>query len=55
MPLEVQPTVQLSDVIRFPANGNAVGPHGAYVELLQIALNTDLTLRQRPVDIVVST
>ena len=42
MPLVVQPTMQeLTDAIRSLANGKAVGPDGASVEVLKITLNGD--------------
>ena len=49
-----QPTLQeLTDAIRFLANGKAVGPDGVPVELLKITLTGDPALRQRLLDIVV--
>ena len=49
-----QPTIQeLTDTIRSLANGKAVGPDGAPVELFNIALNGGPALRQRLLDIVV--
>ena len=49
-----QPTMQeLTDAIRSLANGKAVRPDGVSVELYKIALNGDLALRQRLLDIVV--
>ena len=54
MPLEVQPTIQeLTDAIRSLADGKAVGPDGASVELFTITLNGDPALRRRLLDIVV--
>ena len=53
-PLEVQPTMQeLTDAIRSLANGKAVGPDRVSVELFEITLNGDPTLRRRLLDIVV--
>ena len=49
-----QPTIQeLTDAIRFLANGKAVGPDGVAVELFKIALNVDPALRQGLLNIVV--
>ena len=49
-----QPTPQeLTDAIRSLANKKAVGLDGVPVELFKIALNGDLALRQRLLDIVV--
>ena len=42
----------LVDAIRSLGNGNAVGPDGIPVELFKVALNGDLTLWQRVLDIV---
>ena len=54
MPLGVQPTMQeLTDAIRSLANGKAVEPDGASVELSKIALNGDPALRRRLLDIFV--
>ena len=54
MPLGVQPTMQeLTNAIRSLANGKAVGPDGASVELFKITLNGDPALRRRLLDIVV--
>ena len=46
---------ELTDAIRSVANGEAVGPEGVSVELFTITLNDDPALRQRLLDIVVST
>ena len=43
----------MRDTIRSLANGKAVGPDGVPVELFKNALNGDLALRQRLLDIVV--
>ena len=54
MTLGNQPTMQeLTGAIRSRANGKAVGPDGGPVELFKIAVNGDLALRQRLLDIVV--
>ena len=54
IPLGVQPAMQeLTDAIRSLANGKAVGPDGASIELFKIALNGDPALRRRLLDIVV--
>ena len=44
---------ELTDVIHSFANGKAVGPDGASVELFKITLNGDPALRRRLLDIVV--
>ena len=44
---------ELTDAIRSFANGKAVGPDGASVELFKIPLNGDSALRRRLLDIVV--
>ena len=44
---------ELTDAIRSLANGKAVGPDGVPVELFNIALNGDPTLRRRLLDLVV--
>ena len=54
MPPGVQHTMQeLTDAIRSLANGKAVGPDGASVELFKITLNGDPGLPRRLLDIVV--
>ena len=54
MLLGIQPTMQeLIDAIRSMANGKAAGANRVSVELFKIALNGDLALRRRLLDIVV--
>ena len=44
---------ELTDAIRSFANGKAVGPDGASVELFKIPLNGDSALRRRLLDTIV--
>ena len=44
---------ELTDAIRSLANGKAVGPDGASVELFKITLNSDPALHRRLLDIAV--
>ena len=54
IPPGVQLTMQeLTDAIRWLANGKAVGPDGVSVELFKITLNGDPALRRRLLDIIV--